>query len=307
MTELQDEREDMEPDVADGADTDIPEERAIRQSEVTFWGDALAAALTETGAVYISLPGMCGALGLNVKGQMQRIKRTRSLAKGLRLIQLASQQRGMHPTNCLRVDKIALWLAGVQTATIKPGFREKIEAYQDDLAPIATQVFLQAAGVRLVDVVPANEPTLLSLAQQIENLTDISTFLREHFTALLGTMGQLSQLPEQMTRLIGLLEATNQRQDLSESKLAKIDERTQHLTPAHEREIQLYVDRMVRATEKFPSPLTYYIIYGRLKTRFRVGSYKELADERFDEVLQFLRDELRKAGQSDLPEQGKLF
>jgi hypothetical protein len=49
------------------------------------------------------------------------------------------------------------------------------------------------------------------------------------------------------------------------------------------------------------------MIYGRLKTRFRVGSYKEIRDERFEEAMTYLREELRKAAGGEGPTQGSLF
>src|SRR5262249_33201011 len=89
----------------DDAGETVPEEQAVGQQVVPFMGDELAAAMTAGGSIYITLPGMCAALGLNVKGQMQRIKRTRALAAGLRLIPLKTSG-GTQRMNCLRVDRI---------------------------------------------------------------------------------------------------------------------------------------------------------------------------------------------------------
>ena len=58
------------------------------------------------------------ALGLNVRGQTQRVQRTRSLSQALRRIPLQTRG-GLQRINCLRVDTIALWLAGVQTSHTK--------------------------------------------------------------------------------------------------------------------------------------------------------------------------------------------
>ena len=49
---------------------DIPEEQAIEQQIVPFMGDDLAAALAPGGTIYITLPGMCNALGLNTQVQV---------------------------------------------------------------------------------------------------------------------------------------------------------------------------------------------------------------------------------------------
>ncbi len=49
------------------------------------------------------------------------------------------------------------------------------------------------------------------------------------------------------------------------------------------------------------------MIYGHLKTRFRAGSYKEIPDERFEEVMTYLREEFRKFTGGEGPTQGNLF
>jgi len=41
-------------------------------------GDDLAAAMAPGGSIYISLPGMCAALGLSTQAQLRRIERTRT-------------------------------------------------------------------------------------------------------------------------------------------------------------------------------------------------------------------------------------
>ena len=56
-----------------------------------------------------------------------------------------------------------------------------------------------------------------------------------------------------------------------------------------------------------PSPLTYEMICGRLKHRFRASSYREIADNRFDEAMAFLRDLLDRANGGQSQEQGSLF
>jgi hypothetical protein len=44
-----------------------------------------------------------------------------------------------------------------------------------------------------------------------------------------------------------------------------------------------------------PLPLTYEMIRGRLKHRFRARSYREFADDRLDVVAAFRRDLLDRA------------
>ena len=73
--------------------------------------------------------------------------------------------------------------------------------------------------------------------------------------------------------------------------------------------MQSEVTRLEHETAKGPLPLTYAVVYGRLKHHFRASSYSAIADERFTEVLGFLQEELRRATSGQLPEhqQGSLF
>lgn len=285
----------------------IPEESAIDQRIVPFMGDDLAAALTSGGDIYISLNGMIAALGLNARGQTQRIQRTPTLARGLRRIPLQTSG-GVQRVNCLRVDKIALWMAGIEPSRVKPAFQAKIEAYQEELAPLATKVFMRVMGISTAGSAPTiTDPRLVALAEQYDTLIDVALFIREHMVALATMPDQIGALSLQLDQAVTLLESLTQRQDTTELAVDLIDARTQGLTPAHQRDLQEMITRMVESTKRQPSPLRYATIYGRLKHRFRVASYNEIPDPRFDEVMQFLRDELQRATNGELPEQNSLF
>ena len=102
--------EDEEQTTNETNGADISEEQVIEQQIIPFMGDDLAAALAPGGNIYITLPGICTALGLNTRGQLQRIQRTRTLSKGLRRIPIKTKG-GFQQLNCLRIDLVALWLA----------------------------------------------------------------------------------------------------------------------------------------------------------------------------------------------------
>lgn len=308
MTDEQDERD------LDETPAEIAAEQAIEQRPIPFMSDELAAARTAEGAIYVTVPGMCRALGLNTQAQYRRMARTPSLAKGLRSIPLDTGS-GVKSTYCLRVDRVALWLAGMETSRIKPAYRAKIEAYQDELAPVAMAVFMRVLGVQ-----PAPEtqpPAIVSAAQvaeiaaQLDTLMGIVSFLREHLDAqLAATSEQIGALSLRLDDAVTLLEALGEHQADTDSQIARIDERTQRLTPAHARAIQEQVDRMARETKRLAppqQPLTYAIIYGRLKHRFRASSYREIADEQYPAVLSYLQDELRRALAGEGPAQGSMF
>jgi hypothetical protein len=297
-----DDQEQLDP--SDAAE-DVLDEQAVRQEIVPFMGDELAAALTPGGNIYITFPAMCTALGLSVRGQTQRVQRTRTLSGALRRIPIETRG-GRQRINCLRVDMVALWLAGVQTSQIRPQFRAKIETYQEQLAPVATQVFLRVAGLRTADLVPAGDPRVEALSAQIDELSDVVDMLRDHLAAL-ATAEQVAGLSLRLDQALALLGSLAERQEATEEQVVRIDERTQRLTPAHAQAVREVVDRLVTETAHLSVPLTYPMVYGRLKRRFRANSYREVADDRFDELMAYLRDELQRATDGQASTQGTLF
>lgn len=320
-TEKASEEVEVLPEIGEKAPSEemaiIKEETSVSQQVIPFMDNNLAAALTNTGNIYVSLPGVCTALGLDATAQIRRIQRRRVLARGLRLIPIETRG-GVQRINCLRVDLIALWLAGVQTKGMKPDVAEKIEAYQEELAPIATQTFFRSLGLNsqtLVNARPnAPDEMLQTLAQEIDNISDATNFMREHFQALSATTGKIPGISAQLEQVVHLLELLTEqqsqtiaRQQQAETTITQIEERTRGLTPAHQRQVQDFVDHMVKTTKNRPNALSYYKIYGRLKQRFQVGSYSDIADSLFIEVMQYLKDELDHFTGDEQPQQGTLF
>jgi hypothetical protein len=270
----------------------IPDIDAQEQQTIPFEGDELIAARSGTGDIYIAISGMCQALGLTTQAQIRRIQRTTSLAKGLRRLPLATT-RGVRSTPCLRIDRVALWIAGIETDRIKPEFRPKIEAYQDELAPIAMRVFTHAMGITNT---PATDPRVAALTEQYDLLMAAATFISEH-TESLATM------PEQLAQAVTLLESLAAQQEAMTTAVERLAQE-QQISPAQQRKIQEAVDRIV---EDSNGHLTHTGIYGMLKSKLHVGSYSQIPATRYEEVMAFLRDLWKRSITSTSPEQKSLF
>ena len=139
-------------------------------------------------------------------------------------------------------------------------------------------------------VVPLGDQHIDALTEQINNLTAIVAFLQEHRRMLLEEAGQVVTIVEagqqellgradhlstQLTYVSSLLEQLVGRQSTTEAQVAKIEARTQRLTPAHARNVQGLVEKIVRESERRSPKGTALIhaqVYGRLKTHFRAGS-----------------------------------
>ncbi len=272
-----DEYEKEENTLPAPVDKDIPEIEARRHAMIPFLGDELPAGMVADGAIYLGLPRMCKSLGLTVQPQLRRMRRTTILQKGLCRMVLQTPG-GPQMTFCLRVDKVGLWLAGAETKRMEnEEYRQKIDAYQERLAPIATEVFLQVVLDAGQQLIRSHDPVLAILVQQTETLNEIAGFLREH-TAML--QARVDHLEGRQQELVG--------------QVAKIDERTQRLTPK-----QLLVQRKAhRSIEQARA-----WIYARVKTRYQAGSYKEISDERFNDLAEWLGKAIRRTSDNQEPEQ----
>jgi len=164
-------------------------------------------------------------------------------------------------------------------------------------------------------------------SEQIETLSAIVELMQEHKAALLAEgsameavaanqqelMTQTVMISSQLDYVVTLLEGLVGRQETTETRVAKIDERTAHLTPPHAHYVREIVDRIVQEIDRRNPgrPLTYvqvYVqVYGRLKHHFRVAKYDQVSDERFEEVKTWLQEEWRRVCGGTLPEQGSLF
>jgi hypothetical protein len=213
---------------------------------------------------------------------------------------------GVQPTLCLKVTRVGYWLATIQTNSIKnERYREIIEGLQDEFADVAHEIFMRHAGVEATALTPLpDDPQVQALAAQYNDLLGVVNLMREHLVDVSATV---SPLPEKLDQIVTLLQEFFATQQLQETQIARIDERTQRLTPAHARAVQELINEMVFRTRHATTPLDYYKLYGSLKHQFRVASYKEIPDGRFEEVMAFLREELRKVTGGSTPEQGSLF
>lgn len=274
---------------------------------VTFYGDPIPVALVED-VPYVALRNLAEYLGLNWAAQYQRTERDEVLASEVRSILMTGADGKQREMLGLPLEYLPGWLFGISPSRVRPELREKVLRYRRYCFKVLWRA-VQTDLLTTTALTPSAPPQAAAIAEQIATLTDVITLLREHLAGLVSLPGQVAGLSVQLDQAVNLLEALTQRQQTTESQVAQIDARTQRLTPAHARAVQELVDRMVRETKHLPVPLTYAIIYGRLKHRFRAGSYREIPDDRFDDVTAFLYDELRRAksDNDDTPRQGSLL
>jgi len=117
----------------------------VEQKQVTFYGDKLTAVQVNDGQIYVALPSVCNALGLNIQAQARRIGRHDVLADGyMKLAILASFDHGetkRRRMGVLRADLVPLWLTGVSAKAVKDDIRPKLIQFQKEAAKVLWEAF----------------------------------------------------------------------------------------------------------------------------------------------------------------------
>jgi P22_AR N-terminal domain len=129
-------------------------EQVVYQQTISVAGNEFIVALAPDGLLYMSLPAICSALGVNARAQIRRIQRTEDLQPGLR--QLVLETRGGHQRiNCLQVDRISVWLESIQVESVSDKFQQKLAAYRQELAAEARAAFPNLQERAVVPATPA--------------------------------------------------------------------------------------------------------------------------------------------------------
>jgi hypothetical protein len=280
-----------------------------------FHGRPIVAVRLDDGRIVVTIQSLCEGMGLNTQAQVRRIERTEALTGEVAYLWLATDY-GPQEQAALVLDVLPGWLMGVDTRRIKGTTHDTILAYQREAYAVLYQHFasrtlaLPAPATAVAPVEPHLAGQVAQIAEQIDTLSGAITLMREHLATLLALPEQVADIAGQLDETRALIETLAARQDTAAGQIARIDERTQRLTPAHARALQEQINDMVQATQRLAppkQPLTYAIIYGRLKQRFRASTYREIADERYAAVMEHLQDELRRALAGEGPAQGSLF
>jgi P22_AR N-terminal domain len=320
---------------------------ALQVSQVDFYGDGLMMVLVEIGGerqVLVPLRQFCQYLGVDWASQYQRTKRDEILAREMAAVvitttagpgQRSGQQR--HAVICLPLDLLPGWLFNISPSRVKPAYRERVQRYRGlcyralwrafqrgELFPVEEPTSVEASASTITG---SQDLRVIALSEQIETLSAIVELMQEHKAALLAEgsameavaanqqelMTQTVIISSQLDYVVTLLEGLVGREATTETIVARIDERTAHLTPQHAHYVREMVDRIVQEIDRRSPgrPLTYAQVYaqvyGRLKRHFRVSKYDQVSDERFEEVQIWLQEEWRRVRGGTLPEQESLF
>ncbi len=273
---------------------------ALQQRTVPFYDDELVAVQQPDESVYIVFNRVCDALGFKRWSQARRIQAHSVLSTGFVTLTIETEG-GPQEAQCLKLELLPLWLAGVQASKVKEELREKLVRYQTEAAGVLWQAF---KGQILV-----NEPTVQGVdnaaIQQLQQIAEMGRAIVRMAEQQIELQRQQSALSSRMDTAARVIRGVQGTLDNVVGQLARVDVRlgvledqvhpAAYITDAQAAEVSNQVKALGELlSSQQPGKNHYQGIFAELYRRFGVSSYKLIRQDQFAAVLQFL-SEWRKA------------
>lgn len=108
--------------------------------EVPFHGDTITCIETPD-AVFVAISPICRRLDLNEQAQRRRIQRANGLYG--EAMMASPSGRGEQETLCIPINRVAMFLATIETKRVKSELRPALELYQREAADVLDRHFRQ--------------------------------------------------------------------------------------------------------------------------------------------------------------------
>jgi hypothetical protein len=261
----------------------VPEEEKtltiVAQREVAFYGDELVAVKEAGGRIYVSVRHLCSALGLNSQSQTRRILRQPILANGYTANATIETAGGPQRAGVLLVDMVPLWLAGINTNSVRDEVRPKLERYQREAAKVLWEAFQEGR---------------LTASPSFDELLESDTqAVRAYKTAL-----AIVELARQQVLMEARLTDHERRLEAIEAQLG---DPGRAVTPEQAAQVSQAVKAVAMALGKKSGRNEYGGVYGELYRRFDIAGYKQLPARRFQAAMEWLNEWYQNVTGTPLP------
>jgi hypothetical protein len=233
--------------------------------------------------IYLDLRDICGTLGLDLSSQRRRIQASEELH--LAQFRVISEQQQLRTRDFLLLEDVPVWLLSVQQRRVAPEVRERFAYIKTYLVAAVRQAFALLTGL------PA------APSSTIEDL---------------GDLDRIDQAFTQLAELTQRQHAIEQSQDRARSVyrdvsvlLRELHERVQQLeaqarsrlSPTQRGAIYRMVQSWGQARAEQAAALAPGVAirksWAEVNARFGVSTYTDLPAARYDEVVQFVKDQYR--------------
>lgn len=249
------------------------------QKTVMFYGDELIAIQEpESSSIFVPLNRLCDNLGIARNRQVQRIRDHPVLSRGYQTLPVETAG-GNQETQCLRLDLIPLWLAGINANRVAPAVQAKMIQYQSEAATVLWAAF---------------RPDILPVTDQVQEQTKSGAALAyEIATAIQHLARQQMELEQRLGgRIEQMARWARDFSHLVDQRLTTLELQVSPQTTITEQqaaEIALAVKNVGHALAIQGSKSGYSQVYGEMYRRYGIASYKNLPQAKYPEVLAWLQ------------------
>ncbi len=256
------------------------------QRIVPFYGDELIAVQQSDGNIVVHFGRLCENLGLSRTAQVRRVQRHEVLAAGLTTIEIQTEG-GTQTVQCLRIDLLPLWMAGLHASRVKDELRSKLVRYQHEAAVVLWQAFKPQIVVEAPIV--AAESAAIQQIQQIIEMGYAIARMGEQQLEIQRQQQALSGRMDAAARIIRDVQGHLERVDV---RLGEVEERLSPGTVIMDEQATEVSNRVKALAELLTSVHAgknhYQGIFAELYRRFGVSSYKLIPQRNYAAVMAFL-------------------
>jgi hypothetical protein len=259
---------------------------APRQKVVTFYGDeVIAIQQPDSGAIFVPIARLCDNLGIARNRQAQRIREHPVISQGFTTMPVDTGG-GAQESQCLRLDMIPYWLAGVNANRVAEGVREKLIRYQTEVATVLWEAFrpeILAAGEASI---AAPQRSGAELAYEIATAVQHLARQQMDLEARLNRAGQWAKTVD--VRLHGVNTHLGEVEDRLDALELQVSPQ-QPISEEQAAELALAVKTVSSALEQRGIRNGYQRVYGELYRQQGITSYKNLPRGTFATVMDWLK------------------
>ena len=261
----------------------------VQQRIVPFHGDELIAVQRSDGNIFVHFGRLCDNLGLARSPQVRRVQRHEVLNTGLVTLTVVTEG-GSQSVQCLRIDLLPLWMAGLHASRVKADLQDKLVRYQQEAAVVLWQAFKPQILVAENAIEPVDDHVI----QQLQQIVELGYAIARMGEQQIELQRQQQALAGQMDAAARVIRDVQVRLDNVDVRLGAVEDRVRPgaaITDVQATEVSNQVKALAELlTGKDASKNHYQGIFAELYRRFGVSSYKLIPQSKYQAVLAFLDD-----------------
>ncbi len=262
--------------------------QVAEQLPITLFDSVVLSARTTDGTIWLVLRDLCVALGLALEAQRRRIRANDLLHLAQLRLREGNQLRSL---DVLQLDDIPVWLIGVQTQRVSEGVRERVEYVRAYLVNAVRAAFAQLTGLPETSrqVEDLRELDRLELAlRSLEELGARQSTLETSQDRARAAFRDLATVVREIQSRVQALEAQS-KQRLSAAQRGTLYQLVQTWGQA-----QAARKPDARSGESIRG------CWRQLNQRFGISTYTDLPAARYDEAIQFIKQQYRAVTGMDI-------